>query len=994
MNVSLSLARFQPVALAVMLSLAACGGGGGETPSAVTVAEPASPAAPTPSTLAVTVGTADDQLAAAMDASVAADTAAPINTSASMTALALGSDAPTDTLRTIASASAARTSGTAATAGGIFYVDAKLGNDSNNGTAAAVAAAGVGPWRTLAKLATAALAPGDTVRLACGSEWNETLKLSASGTAAKPITVTASTSACASPPAINGSVAIAATSWKLHQGNIYKTPLAGTPLQFFSATGYMTQAHHPNRGFDATLPDSVYLRMASDANSLLISGHQASTYVNSGADLKLPAGAVLAAGATLRTRTNAWLIDEGTVSAVSASRLTLAAPTIYALTAGWGYYLLGQLWMLDSPGEWHYDATTQQLYAWMPDSRAPSVALYASQRATGVDLQARQYIVVDGLSVKQVGTGVDLRGSTGITVRNSRIEDTAALGINATGSSAALISANVINRTGRDAISGLDYTLPAADSMSVLNNAITDSGVAMTGETVLSLPVRSYAAVRAGTGALVSGNTITNTGYIGVWALANSTIKDNVISGTCTLQDDCGAVYASMANNNSVISGNLIQHSRGALAGKGPGNAYTQAQGIYLDESASGVTVSGNTVIDTDNGLHLHVAANNVIKDNKLYGNRLSQIWMQETRNTDNPLGDLFGNTITGNQVVPTVASAKGLLLETQITSTNRFASFDTNHYFDRIYPTMAVESNRTLRTEYTLAQWKAATLAGVSRGLDPSGTGTSQTRFASILINGSTIVPNGKLATDATGWATWNLTKPYGTLVREACQPGWCARYVAGGSPGIVSSPNFSIAAGTWYRLSVDLATGNDKQAVSLLVRRGGGGTNGYESLSDRSLAVTANRAWARYSVIFKATQTINAGDLITKDLGARVDLQSIMPGDTVSTANLEILPITPAEALTRSEILVNASAAPIQAPCPVAATLPALCPLFVRLSDNQAAVWPYYLPARSSEIVYTRDNRLVDTDGDGIPDSQDACPNTTTGAAVNSRGCSLSQG
>jgi hypothetical protein len=112
------------------------------------------------------------------------------------------------------------------------------------------------------------------------------------------------------------------------------------------------------------------------------------------------------------------------------------------------------------------------------------------------------------------------------------------------------------------------------------------------------------------------------------------------------------------------------------------------------------------------------------------------------------------------------------------------------------------------------------------------------------------------------------------------------------------------------------------------------------------------------------------------------------------VGMANLELVPITPAEALTRSDVLVNTSANSSQQLCPVAATQAALCSLYVRLSDNLPVAWPYSLAGRSAEIIYTRDTRLLDTDGDGIPDSQDLCPNTTAGVGVNSKGCALGQG
>lgn len=66
-----------------------------------------------------------------------------------------------------------------------YYVDSLNGDDAADGTSPATA------WRTLARAAGAPLAPGDRLLLARGSTWNETLSLSASGTAAAPITVDA-----------------------------------------------------------------------------------------------------------------------------------------------------------------------------------------------------------------------------------------------------------------------------------------------------------------------------------------------------------------------------------------------------------------------------------------------------------------------------------------------------------------------------------------------------------------------------------------------------------------------------------------------------------------------------------------------------------------------------------------------------------------------------------------------------------------------------------
>jgi len=72
---------------------------------------------------------------------------------------------------------------TVASAGTVYYVDSRAGDDSAAGTSASA------PWRGLDNVNAATLRPGDIVRLKRGSSWTGPLTLSARGTAAAPILV-------------------------------------------------------------------------------------------------------------------------------------------------------------------------------------------------------------------------------------------------------------------------------------------------------------------------------------------------------------------------------------------------------------------------------------------------------------------------------------------------------------------------------------------------------------------------------------------------------------------------------------------------------------------------------------------------------------------------------------------------------------------------------------------------------------------------------------
>lgn len=955
------------------LFLTACGGGGSSS---------SSPAVPTNTSTSGSAST---------DANSASSSTAPTPALASavpgtLTPVAEALGNMDEQQATMAFALAATSTTADAPAGTSYYIDSRSGDDNNDGKSTTVGTSGSGPWKTLARVMKATLAAGDSVRLVCGSSWNETLQLPASGIAGKPIVVTSFPGSCATPPVIDGSLMPNNANWTQYSGNIYRTPLASEPLMVNAPNGVMTIAHYPNRGFDATLPSSVFLRTAADSDAVTSNGSTRSTYLVTGSDL--PDGKITA-GTKIRIRPSAWILDESVVSSVSGSRINLTAPTRYPVKAGWGYYFVGQLWMLDSPGEWFYDGNAKMLYAWMPDSSVPRNVL-STQLPVGIDLTARKYVTLNNLIVRQVGTGISMPGSANITVQYVSIRDTAGVGIDGARSSANTVTYSSLIRTGSDAISAADAT-----GMKVLYNTVNQSGVLVSGDTVQSLPIASYGAIRSGLQGEVTGNTVIDTGYAGIWPGAGTKVSTNYVRGACSVLDDCGGIYASQPNHNGIITGNFVEHSRGALEGKTNTNTpRTQAQGIYLDEGASGVTVDGNTVIDADNGIQLHIAPSNVIKNNNLYGNRINQIWLQETSNKVRVTGDLYGNSISNNQVVPTTATSRGFLLETMIKNSELFAQLDWNRYFDRTYARIGSDLNPSTSTDYTLTDWKTAVKSdGTPRNQDPNGVGASEVKLASWVISGTNMVPNGSLASSLLGWAAHNDIAPKGTLVRESCAAGYCAHYTTGASTGLVSSPNFSVVAGQWYRATIDVMGSRDNQPVNMVVRRGGGGTNGYEGLMSPSVTVTLSKAFKRYSFTFQATKTVNAGDPVTGDLGARFDTQWIQTGDQVWISNLSVVPISAATVSTRTDILRNTTLDTVQAACPVATTSPALCTSYARMSDNSPVSWPLTLGPRSSAIVYTRDSSLVDSDGDGIADSQDSCPDTPKGQQVNASGCPFGQ-
>jgi parallel beta-helix repeat protein len=956
--------RLVRAAIAILCAgLVACGGGGGEssTPDKSVDASPPSSGSSAPSGGSVIASAPTTSGTASVSIATAVGTARALSASAQ---LSLGLPAMPVAAPALSFA-----------AHRLFHVDSANGSDANDGLSATTGN-GSGPWQTLARLVSAGLAAGDRVELACGGIWHETLTLPADGAAGSPIVVAQPAAGCGTLPAIDGSVAIAASAWTPYQGHIYKAPLSATPLQLFASTGNFTVAHFPNDADVAADPGSPWLALAADS---------AGAVLTTGADFALPAGVTLDTTARVHVRTNAYVIDESSVSAFDGKHITMSQAPTYPVSSGWGYFLTGQLWMLRAPGEWWYDANARQIYAWMPDSSAPTTALAASTLAKGIDLQGRSHVVIDGIAVHGVGLGVDARGTTDVSLRNMLVEDIADVGIDVAGSSADDIESNGVARTGGDAVTGwggaMSPLLNDATGLTARNNVIRDSGVLMNGDEALSLPRRSLAALFIGGNATATGNAIVNSGYIGILAQAGSTVSDNFVYGACSVQDDCGAIYANGAYNGSQIVGNTVVHSRGDLFGQPVGNRATSAQGIYIDDKGSDMLIRANTVIDADFGLQLHNAARNTVQSNRLFANRNGQLWMQENTNQLDPAGDMSANIISDNEIAPISPSAGGLVLATSFASTARFGSFTGNRFYDRMASWVAIDSTASSSLGIAFPDWTGSTGHGSTQPADVQGAAVSQAGYAVYAPSGGNLVSNGTLATDSTGWSSWNASGATGQATRAACPAGACLQYVAGGSPGVLSSPGFALQQGAWYRLTVDVSTQTDNQVVPLIVRVGSGD---YALVSDRPLAFGGQRAWTRHAVVFQATRTVPG-------TGARVDFDGIVAGQSIAIANLEIVQVLPSTIAQSSSIVVNASAVPLSASCPFAASPSSLCSQSFDLATAQPVSWPLTVPARSAVIVYVQDPALVDSDGDGIPDAFDKCPGTRAGVAVNASGCAL---
>lgn len=231
--------------------------------------------------------------------------------------------------------------------------------------------------------------------------------------------------------------------------------------QVFADGKFLSLAHHPNAGYSSLSPSSVFLSNAQDSQTA--SGVKGSNYVTAGSDLVLtPTQQLEIVGAGIHTRTNPYIIDDRIVAAYDplTKVISLDKPSTYQLRLGWGYYFDNKLWMLDTPGEWYYDSSTQKLYVWMPDSQAPGARVEAGHYGYGIYAAATSGVVIDGLNVRKAGTGIDLSRSINFTLRNTRVSDSQNQGVQLANSSYGLIDQCEIENSVREGIWGWGVQQP------------------------------------------------------------------------------------------------------------------------------------------------------------------------------------------------------------------------------------------------------------------------------------------------------------------------------------------------------------------------------------------------------------------------------------------------------------------------------------------------------------------------------------------------------
>lgn len=312
----------------------------------------------------------------------------------------------------------------------------------------------------------------------------------------------------------------------------------------------------------------------------------------------------------------AYTSDYGTVN-TAASSLTFAHAQVYPSLPGGRFYVKNALSELDTPGEYYVDKATG-LLVYYPTGNMANATAYVSVNSGGpvVKLTDQQNMTFQNFTVEHGrNDGVMLQRCQNVKFVGGQIDNCggSAVVIQELGGTPGCSNNNVIqsvtmNDLGEYGVyvyAGNRLTLVPANNV-VKNNSITRFGRIM--------PTSRSGVMLWGVGNQALHNNISECPSTALQLFGNDNIADsNHVWNACTDTNDAGGIYLSgtdASQRGNVVRNNYVENVYARMPGT------NGIWGIYLDGRASGVTVTGNVVRNSNTGYLINAGRDNLLQNN------------------------------------------------------------------------------------------------------------------------------------------------------------------------------------------------------------------------------------------------------------------------------------------------------------------------------------------------------------------------------------------
>lgn len=560
----------------------------------------------------------------------------------------------------------------------IYYVSA-AGDDAANGTTAGTA------WKTLDKVNAFSFSTGDQILFRRGDTFYGKLTISISGIALDAF-------GSGPKPIISGAQLIT-TEWIRGSDDIWETSFVSPPAEITNVTRADTLlpiSRYPNKNVN-----NGYLNFETTSGKTQFSDQELSAdWSNS----------------EIVVRAERYRLVRTKVAGQSGDTINIVSnpDIINNLSPGKGYFFTNDIRAIDLEGEWAYQPDSGKLY--VKSATHPGYMLYSKQD-TVVSVMNANDVKIANLRIlmgNKLNLSVDATQS--FLMENCDI-------LNSGGDAAFFNNVQGIellnNFVSQTNWNGITTSANCTDAL-IQRNEITNIGNEAFGKAKVF-----YGIYNVAPGSQILYNTVSHCVGIGILACGQNTfVKRNIVDQANTGLEDYGSIYTNynVGNNTGlVIEENIVQHSFGERAGW-PAD-HSLAQGIYLDNNTTGVTVKDNTVWDVSGSAYFvgTYRANNILERNTSFSSGEHELWVLNPNNFPVVVNEniFVSNTMDTNRRTVYIRSARA-----QHTEIGEFTdNFVVNPFNTRNIDVEFLDNGAPKLHTYTPYLWNTET---------PNVTGTS----------------------------------------------------------------------------------------------------------------------------------------------------------------------------------------------------------------------------------------------------------------------------
>jgi hypothetical protein len=283
------------------------------------------------------------------------------------------------------------------------------------------------------------------------------------------------------------------------------------------------------------------------------------------------------------------------------------APHRYGYAIGGRFYFLNVLAELDQQGEWYLDKFTGQIFFWPPGPlNGGSVELTVTSNL--IRIKTATDIILENMGFDGArSAAVTVEDGRRVWIRRCEVSNVGATGIRIEG------RFNIVEDCHIHDVGATAIAVSGGDRMTLEagGNIVKNSSIVRFGRWL-----RTYrpAISLSGVGNIARGNNIEDGPHAAILFWGNDhVIEQNRIRSVVKETGDAGAIYTGRdwTARGTVIKDNTIHDAVGI---------HGIAAGVYLDDQASGIVVTGNELKNVGTGVLVGGGVDNTIANNNYVG--------------------------------------------------------------------------------------------------------------------------------------------------------------------------------------------------------------------------------------------------------------------------------------------------------------------------------------------------------------------------------------